>query len=204
MFGWDPFAVDWRDVSTPTPPVTTTEIPGGHRIKEQDSDHLRRKRRKEDEYEPVKTRELTDDELQALDEGFRERAPQAPVIPNAVPVYLAPPAPLGSGRDYIKRDGGSVPVLAQPSIAAALFDETATQGQREAAFTFFDRLETKLDQQAKRRTIEARQRHHESIRYAQEVAHRQYQAWQVEQARLAQDEEDTMLAILHLIDELDL
>jgi hypothetical protein len=189
LFGWDAFAQDWKQ---PQGAVTAVvAIPGGHRRKDQ-------RWRKEDE-QKVKTRDLTVEEREALDQGFRENHPQpVPVIPDAVPVYVAPPIGAGIVRKT------EPPKVSTPSVSGAVFDATASQGQRERAFTFFDRLETKLDQAARRATAEAHRVHAQAIQYARALAVQQRLDQEAEQARLAREEEDDMLSLLMIIDEMDL
>lgn len=185
-----------------TPVVTTTEVPGGHRIKDQDSDH---RRKPKDEYEPVKTRDLTDDEREALDQGFRERAGVVAVIPDAVPVYVAPQDPIGSGvvvRKAVR------PTPSVPSVVGAVFDATATQDQRENAFDAFDRLDRVLERTAHHRRLTARAQHDASLRYAADLAQRQQAeraahatAREAEQERQRQADETEMVALLLALHE---
>jgi hypothetical protein len=182
-------------------PTVTDEIPGGHRRKDQDSDHLR-KRKKKDEYEPVKTRDLTDDEKAALEEGFRELHPTSvPVIPDAVPVYVAPRDPVGLGPALRKAVS---PEPTSPSVVGAIFDTTATPDQRAAAFTVFDRLDAVLERDATVRRSERRAQHDASLRYAADLAARQHAERTEAERQKAQAEEDELVALLLALHEADL
>jgi len=186
VFGWDPFAVDWRAPSTPAPTIATPEIPGGHR---------RKWARK-----PI--RRLTDDEKAALDRGFRDLHPAA--IPDAVPVYLSPREPVQAIGLAPSLAPPIAPNVTVPSVTAALFDATATDRQRDDAFTFFDRLETKLDQLAVRKKRDRRIAYEASVHAARQHAERQWQDWQDAQERqriAAEDEMVTLLLMLHEEDE---